>query len=171
MQFIILFFIFLSSTLLANCNLQNIERSDKLYEKAYQEPNITKKILLLEASLKACYAPEILSYLLMIRVEISDDVYQKISYYKEILGVVVDFENKEKALKIQNHCNLKLSQLYKSINKEVSNIYKKKAEAQNTLKRAKPTNYLPWISISLLLFLWVFWDLLKKLGIFLKSLV
>jgi len=160
MQSIILFFIFLSSPLLANCSSQNIERSDQLYKQANQEPNATKQILLLEMSLTACYAPEIDSSLLMIKAEMSDDAYQKISYYKELLGVINDFENKESAFKIQNHCNEKLAELYKPIDQEVSNIYRSKVYF---LKQKEKSNFKYIIyALFSLLFLWGFSGFFKK---------
>ena len=160
MKFIILFFFFLSSLLFANCSSQDIERSDKFYNQANQEPNVINQTVLLEKSLKACYAPEIDSSLLMIRAETTNDVYKKIDYYKKILGVITNFENKEEALNIQNSCNLRLSELYEPIDKEVSNIYRSKVYH---LKQKKKSNfrYILYALFSLLI-LWAFLGFFKK---------
>ncbi len=160
MQFIILFFIFLSSSLLANCSPQNIEHSDQLYEQANQEANFTKQIGLLEQSLKACYAPEIDASLLMIKIETTNNIYQKIAYYKELLGVIDNFENREEAFTIQNRCNLKLSQLYKPIDQEVSNIYRSKVYDLNH-KEKSSFKYDVFVFFFLLL-LWGFWGIFRK---------
>jgi len=164
MQLIILFFIFLSSPLLANCSLERIERSDQLYSQANQEPNILKQMVLLDASLKACYAPEIEASLLMIKAKRSDDVDEQIGYYKALLGVIEKFENREKALEIQNHCNGKLATLYDAIDQEVANIYRAKIQKKSETLKSEPSStskYIFYLIFSLLIF-WGFLGVFKK---------
>jgi len=126
MKLIILLFIFLFSSLSFSCTSQEIERSDKLYSQANQTPNLEEQIAFLEASLQSCYAPEIEASLLTVKVERSDDIYKIIDYYKTLLVVVPNFQDKEMALALQDKYNLKLSELYSTIDKEVSIIYRDK---------------------------------------------
>ncbi len=120
-----------------------------------------------EEALEACYSAEIEANLLIVKAEEAMDIQKKIAYYKEALIAISKFSDKEVLVEEQNRLQLILSELYKPIDQEVSNIYQEKAEPQTT----KEKNYLPWILIPLLLFIWAFWDFLKKLGNFFRNLV
>ena len=155
MKTIILFFIFLYSQLLANCSLEDIKLSDRLYAKANQEPNPQKEIKLLQDSLKSCYAPEIEASLLILQAQESILKTEKIEFYKKSLVPISNFQNTQIALNYQCQVNKTLSTLHKDIDNEVSIIYLKKAKAICFQKKRR--NYL-WVTI--------FFTILLGLGIF-----
>jgi hypothetical protein len=153
MKTIILFFIFLYSQLLANCSLEEIKLSDRLYAQANQESNPQKQIKLLQDSLKNCYAPEIEASLFILQAQNSIEKNQKIEFYKKSLVPISNFQDTQIALKYQCEINTILSNLYEDIDDEVSIIYKNKVLVLCG-KEEKDRNYFWVILFFIILLVW-----------------
>ena len=166
----IVYLLLISLFLNANCSKAEAKRANEFFTKATQSD---KPIELLKESLKLCFTYEVEFSLLNLQVEQSSSREEKLRLYDEMLETLSNIKSNDRlVISEQSRINRLIAKMYEKDTPLLSNIYKNKVEAQNDVKRGEPTNYyLFLILLFLLLFIWVFWDFLKKLGIFLKDLV
>jgi hypothetical protein len=107
----------------ANCTQAQIEKAQILYLQTEQTQNLKEQIDLLFQALKACYSAEIEANYLILKAEESDDVSNKIGYYKEALVSISRFQDRALILVHQDRINGILAELYEPIDKDISKIY------------------------------------------------
>ena len=163
MRYIILLFS-LFINLSAECSIKDIEKSDTLLAKAQTQTNAEKKAELLQSSIDICYAPEIKAFLLLLKSKTATN-QEKIAYYKELIGVAGEFERDIiQAIELQNESYIKLSQLYKPINPQLSQEYRQKVQKIDKSTSIKSNNLFKYgfISFVLALFGFIVWISFKK---------
>ncbi len=161
----IVYLLLLTLFLNASCNERDAKRANEIFYEATQSSH---PIELLKESLKLCFTYEVEFTLLNLQAEQESNRSKKLKLYDKMLETLSQIESNDAlVLSEQRRVNGVMAKMYEKDNPLLSNIYQEKAEPQTT----KEKNYLPWILIPLLLFLWAFWDFLKKLGNFFRNLV
>lgn len=153
MRFIIIFF-FTSSVLYANCTQKQMQTAQSLYNEAR-----------FEEALNVCYSAEIEANALMVKAEEALDIEKKIAYYKEASIAISKFSDQEVLVAEQKRLQKILSKLYAPINQEISETYSEKVRKISSEKKEESSTFKYIIyTLFLLIILWSFQPLFKKLG-------
>ena len=154
MKFIILFFLF--SFISFSCSQKDLTHSNQLYSQVQNESNISKQIVLLQKANQLCYAPELEMSLLMLKAEKTTISSKKIAYYKEAIGTLDAFSDKNESQGYLDNFHCALAKLYEPIDKEVAFYYSK--QVVGGCSTEKPNNSFTYVFISFLALL-LFWAL------------
>ena len=160
----IIYFMLISIFLNANCNKTEAKEANELFYEATQTEVIREQLSLLEESLKLCFTYEAELTLLNLQAEQEPNKKKKLKLYDQALESLSHINNNDAlVLSEQARINKLIAKIYEKNSPLLSNIYRKKAEAQKEVESEDSTNYFWWIVSIVLLLLWASWDLLDIL--------
>lgn len=163
----IVYLMLISIFLNANCNSIEAKEANVFFYEATQTEVIREQLSLLEHSLKLCFTYEAKLTLLNLQAEQEPNKKKKLKLYDQALESLSQIKNNDDLVRSeQARINKLIAKIYEKNSPLLSDIYRKKANAQKEVESEDSTNYFWWIVSILVGFLWVFWDFVKKWGKF-----
>jgi len=134
------------------CSQKDLALSNQLYSQVQSETNISKQIVLLEESNRLCYAPELEMSIWMLKAEETTVSSKKIAYYKEAIGTLNDFSDRNESQAYLDTFHCALAKLYKPIDKEVAYYYAKQVEDGCSQKKSNGVFKYIFLFLIILIF-------------------